>query len=89
VRGQGIAKVETSVWYGSASLSIVDAARLRRADLIVMFSHGRTGVGRLVLGSVAESVLRGTRVPVLIVRPEGTPVDNLGGAVPAGAHFRV
>jgi hypothetical protein len=38
------------------------------------------------------SLLRAAEVdtlPILIVRPEGAPVDNLGGAVPAGAHFRV
>lgn len=75
LRGQGMAKVETSVWYGSASLSIVDAARLRRADLIVMFSHGRSGIGRLVLGSVAESVLRASSMPILLLRAAGAPLE--------------
>src|SRR5262249_4826075 len=40
---------------------------LKKADLIVMSSHGRSGLGRLILGSVAESVLRGTQVPLCIV----------------------
>lgn len=75
VRGAGLAGVDTSVWYGPPAESIVEAARYRRADLIVMSSHGRTGLGRLMLGSVAESVLRGTRVPILLIRPGDVPTD--------------
>jgi nucleotide-binding universal stress UspA family protein len=40
-----------------------------RADLVVMATHGRRGIGRLVLGSVAERVVRESRIPVLMVRP--------------------
>jgi nucleotide-binding universal stress UspA family protein len=40
-----------------------------QVDLLVMASHGRSGVARLMLGSVAEQVLRATPVPVLLVRP--------------------
>jgi nucleotide-binding universal stress UspA family protein len=58
LREKGFPRVETSVWYGPAASTIVEAARLRRADLIVMSTHGRSGIGRLILGSVAESVLR-------------------------------
>jgi nucleotide-binding universal stress UspA family protein len=65
----GVADVDTSVWYGPATEAIVEAARFRAADLIVMSSHGRTGLGRLVLGSVAETVLRSTRVPIFLIRP--------------------
>ena len=72
---QGRAKVQTSVWYGPAAPAIVDAARLHRADLIVMSPHGRSGLGRLVVGSVAESVLRGTTTPILLVRSDGAPVE--------------
>jgi universal stress protein A len=43
-----------------------------RADLIVMGTHGRTGLRRLALGSVAEKVLRESEVPVLTVRSEQT-----------------
>lgn len=64
----GVPNVETSVWYGPAAESIIDAAHTRGVDLIVMSSHGRSGVGRLVLGSVAEAVLRGTRTPILLLR---------------------
>lgn len=71
----GIA-VETSVWYGRPSEAIAEAARYRNADLIVMSSHGRSGLGRLVLGSVAESVLRATRTPILLIRAGEAPIDT-------------
>jgi nucleotide-binding universal stress UspA family protein len=77
---KGVKRVETHVWYGPAAAAIVEAASFQRADLIVMCTHGRSGLGRLVLGSVAESVLRGTTIPILIVRSETAPVS-----VPAGA----
>ncbi len=75
LKEQGIDNVETSVWYGPAASAIVDAARLRKADLIVMSTHGRSGLGRLILGSVAESVLRGTTTPILLLRVPGAPVE--------------
>lgn len=73
LRGEGV-KVETSVWYGTPAASIVDAAKAQRADLIVMTSHGRSGLERLIMGSVAESVLRGTTTPVLLLRSAGAAV---------------
>ena len=72
---RGITKVTTAVWYGPAAAAIIEAARLNKADLIVMSSHGRSGLGRLILGSVAEAVLRGTTLPVCIVRALGAPLD--------------
>jgi nucleotide-binding universal stress UspA family protein len=50
---------------------IVEVARREGIDLIVMTTHGRTGLGRLLFGSVAESVLRRARVPVLLIRSVG------------------
>ena len=47
---------------------ILEVTARHRGDLIVMGSHGRSGLRRLFLGSVAESVLRSSPVPVLIVR---------------------
>lgn len=78
LKAQGIARVETSVWYGSAASAIVEAARLRKADMIVMSTHGRSGLGRFILGSVAECVLRGTTTPILLLRAPGAPVDAPG-----------
>ena len=76
----GVRNVETSVWYGPAAAAIVDAARLRKVDLIVMSTHGRSGLGRLILGSVAESVLRGTTTPILLLRAPGAPLEEPKGA---------
>ena len=74
LRGEGLSRVTTSVWYSGAAPAIVEAARTRRVDLIVMSTHGRSGLRRVVRGSVAESVLRGTRTPILLVSAGGARV---------------
>ena len=76
VMAAGVADIEVSAWYGPPVEAIVEAARSRHVDLIVMCSHGRSGVARLVLGSVTERVLRATTVPILVIRPDGTPLDT-------------
>ena len=53
---------------GSAADEIVRTAEVERASLIVMGTHGRTGVVRVLMGSVAERVVREARCPVLTVR---------------------
>ena len=83
----GVGDVEVSAWYGPPAEAIVEAARCRHADLIVMSSHGRSGVARLVLGSVAESVLRATAVPILLIRPDGAPVDTSFMGTPAAKEI--
>lgn len=86
---KGTTRVETHVWYGTAAVAIVEAAVAQKADLIVMSTHGRSGLGRLVLGSVAESVLRGTTTPILIVRAGHAPVDVPEGIAEAKGAARV
>jgi len=54
---------------GKASTEIVKVAREWAADMIVIGSHGRGGVTRLLVGSVAEAVVRHAPCPVLVVRP--------------------
>jgi nucleotide-binding universal stress UspA family protein len=56
-----------TVGYAVADV-IIEQAKKCRADLIVLGTHGRRGITRLVMGSDAEGVVRGTRVPVLLVR---------------------
>ena len=56
---------------GPAADVIVDQAKKGRADLIVIGTHGRRGVRRLVMGSDAEQVVRTSPVPVLLVRSNG------------------
>ncbi|MCC6609347.1 MAG: universal stress protein [Burkholderiales bacterium] len=60
--------VLTETLAGSAADAIIREAKRCKADLIVMGTHGRRGVRRLVMGSDAEQVLRKTPVPVLLVR---------------------
>ena len=55
---------------GRAAETIHDVANERRVDLIVMGTHGRSGVAHLLLGSVAEKVVRMARCAVLTVRPD-------------------
>lgn len=61
-------KVTTVIEEGDPRLCIVDYAAQWKADLIVVGSHGRKGLERLLLGSVAESVARHARCSVLIAR---------------------
>ena len=60
--------VNTAVELGRAAESIIDYARDNAVDLIVMATHGRSGLERWVLGSVAGKVMRRAEVPVLLVR---------------------
>ena len=58
---------------GNAAEEILKAADHANADLIAMSTHGRSGLRRLAFGSITDKVLRGSHVPVLMVRaPEGT-----------------
>ena len=67
--------VTTALLQGDPADTIVEHADRKGASLIVMGTHGRTGLVRMLLGSVAERVVRTARVPVLTVRTpaaEGT-----------------
>lgn len=68
--------VETAVLEGSPSRVIVDEAQPDRCDLVVMGTHGRGGIDRLLLGSVTERVVRSSPVPVLTVRVGERSVEN-------------
>jgi nucleotide-binding universal stress UspA family protein len=59
-----------------AAAEIVDYAEVNDVDLIAMSTHGRSGVGRWVFGSVASKVLRGTEKPILIIRSPGAPISR-------------
>lgn len=89
IRREGIRDVQTSVWYGHAAKSIIEAARFYEVDLLVMSTHGRSGLGRLILGSVAESVIRGTTTPILLVRRPEAPVHLPEGASQAREEKRL
>ncbi|HKE56758.1 MAG TPA: universal stress protein [Pyrinomonadaceae bacterium] len=61
--------IEELVVHGEAASEIVRVAREREIDLIVIASHGRTGLGRILFGSTAEAVVRHASCPVLVVKP--------------------
>ena len=63
-------EVEEIIAHGEAAAEIVRVARERDVDLIVISSHGRTGLGRMLFGSTAESVVRHAHCPVLVVKPK-------------------
>jgi len=71
LRRDGIA-VETAIVRGGPAEEILDYATQNKVDLIVMSTHGRSGVSRWVFGSVAERVLRHSATPVLIVPSFGS-----------------
>lgn len=64
-------QVQTVILKGAPADAILSYARQEAVDLIVMSTHGRTGLFRLVFGSVAESVLHHAPCPVLLVRVSG------------------
>lgn len=66
---------------GTAAEEIVHAVRQRGVDLVIMATHGRKGLERLFMGSVAEDVLQHIEVPVLMLRP-----DTEQGSVPVSVQ---
>jgi nucleotide-binding universal stress UspA family protein len=83
------AKVHARVVEGSPAEAILEAARTEDATLIAMSTHGRTGLARWALGSVAEKVARASDVPLLLVRSfRRTPTGDLEPVVPQEIPFR-
>ena len=67
LQDQGV-KASTATEIGAVAASIIEYAEANQVDLIAMCTHGRTGLRRWTLGSVADRVLRAGRVPILLVR---------------------
>ncbi len=65
-----IENVSGKVLSGDISEMILDFTRIENIDLIVMGTHGRRGFSRVVLGSVAERVVKSAQMPVVTIRPE-------------------
>ena len=67
-------KVQTRVLsHDQPAVAILDEVKARRADLVALATHGRSGLPRLFLGSVADKVVRGASVPVLAARAPTNP----------------
>jgi nucleotide-binding universal stress UspA family protein len=64
-------KVVHAVVEGSPKVEIIPYARTHEIDVIVLATHGRTDLAHVLIGSIAESVVRTAPCPVLNVRPEG------------------
>lgn len=81
-------RAESVAELGHAASTILRVAAARSADLIAMTTHGRGGLQRLILGSVATDILRRAEVPLLLVRtvaPAGVLAAGTGAGVGAGA----
>jgi nucleotide-binding universal stress UspA family protein len=63
------ADLKTAIRHGRASSAIIDYARENSIDLVVIATHGRTGLEHLIFGSTAERVVRESPCPVLTIRP--------------------
>lgn len=72
-------KVRTDSFHGQSSKAILQYAEENNVDLIVMGTHGRSGLERVVFGSVTERVLRRSHCPVMVV-----PVAGAARAADAG-----
>lgn len=80
IREGGVIQLATATMSGSPAPALVDYAREVGPDLVVMTTHGRGGLQRVWLGSVADQLIRSLDVPVLLVRPkEGEPTTRVPG----------
>ena len=69
LRNSGVKASGVAVIGGGVAETLLDLARPERVQLLAVATHGRGGLRRLVLGSVADKLVRGAEVPVLVVRP--------------------
>lgn len=69
MQSQGIRATGVAIVAWNAADAILDVARPERVAVVVLATHGRGGLRRLVLGSVADKVVRGAEIPVLVYRP--------------------
>jgi nucleotide-binding universal stress UspA family protein len=72
VRARGLTTSQI-VLRGSPALSIVDHVKNLENNLVAICTHGRSGLGRLLIGSVADSIIRSSGVPVLAINPQAAP----------------
>jgi nucleotide-binding universal stress UspA family protein len=70
LRAEGVASVSATVIQGDPASEIIDLARKTPDNIIAMSTHGRSGIGRWLLGSVAEKIVQHSRDPVLLVRSQ-------------------
>jgi nucleotide-binding universal stress UspA family protein len=71
------AKVRAEVVEGSPADGILGCAHRENVDLLIMSTHGRSGVSKLLMGSVAEKVMLTTKRPVMLVKPERSRTERI------------
>jgi nucleotide-binding universal stress UspA family protein len=77
LRREGL-KVRTHVIEGEATARLIcDFVEQEGVDLIVMCTHGRSGLARLIYGSVARAIMDGTRTPIMLVHPDRPPAEEV------------
>lgn len=69
VRSSGV-KVSPRVISDTPAKAVLDVCKNENADLIVITTHGRSGLGRVIVGSVADHVIRHAGIPVMVIRPK-------------------
>jgi nucleotide-binding universal stress UspA family protein len=67
----------TAIRFGEPAREILNLIIEEKVDLVAMTSHGRTGLSRLMFGSVTEEILREAPAPVLVLRPKAFPGEPL------------
>jgi len=77
-QGAGTIKVDSVITVGDPAEEIVEYASKQDIGLIVMSTHGRSGIKRWAMGSVADKVLRATKQPIALIRAKGARPDMLG-----------
>jgi len=77
-QGVGTIKVDSVMIVGDPAEAIVEYADKQDIGLIVMTTHGRSGIKRWAMGSVADKVLRSTKQPIALIRAKGARPDMLG-----------
>ena len=63
-------KASYQVVVGEPAQSILELSKKERVDMVIMTTHGRTGLKRAVMGSISDIVIRGSGKPVLVIRPK-------------------
>jgi nucleotide-binding universal stress UspA family protein len=87
LKEQGL-EVEIAVLYGDPAMEVLKFAENNKADLIALSTHGRTGLDRLRYGSVAEAILRKSRLPMLVIRTAAIVREHPVHATAAAARRR-
>jgi nucleotide-binding universal stress UspA family protein len=81
LRESGVKANGVAVVGGAVPETLIDLGAPERIGLMVVATHGRGGTKRLILGSVADKLVRGAKVPVLVVRPTGRRARRKSGEI--------